>query len=201
MNTNVEELYRYGCCLIVGVILGLIIGFWDNIYWNFEISLFNVVSLLSTVFVTIYVAKVIQKTLQQRSNKDNLIIKRIDVIDDKLERIGEFIQLDGFSYKTLTSNFSTLYVSLKRVLEEVKRFYPDVDETGNMVNKMTLELRKLQYSSTYTPPRRDGNAVTTDISIVNDQVRYSIKKRQDVVNEISSFRDKIMDLQMKIYSD
>ena len=201
MNTNVEELYRYGCCLIVGVILGLIIGFWDNIYWNFEISLFNVVSLLSTVFVTIYVAKVIQKTLQQRSNKDNLIIKRIDVIDDKLERIGEFIQLDGFSYKALTSNFSTLYVSLKRVLEEVKRFYPDVDETGNMVNKMTLELRKLQYSSTYTPPRRDGNAVTTDISIVNDQVRYSIKKRQDVVNEISSFRDKIMDLQMKIYSD
>ena len=81
MNTNVEEVYRYGCCLIVGVILGLIIGFWDNIYWNFEISLFNVVSLLSTVFVTIYVAKVIQKTLQQRSNKDNLIIKRIDVID------------------------------------------------------------------------------------------------------------------------
>lgn len=201
MNTNVEEVYRYGCCLIVGVILGLIIGFWDNIYWNFEISLFNVVSLLSTVFVTIYVAKVIQKTLQQRSNKDNLIIKRIDVIDDKLERIGEFIQLDGFSYKTLTSNFSTLYVSLKRVLEEVKRFYPDVDETGNMVNQMTLELRKLQYSSTYTPPRRDGNAVTTDISIVNDQVRYSMKKRLDVVNEISSFRDKIMDLQMKIYSD
>ena len=201
MNTNVEEVYRYGCCLIVGVILGLIIGFWDNIYWNFEISLFNVVSLLSTVFVTIYVAKVIQKTLQQRSNKDNLIIKRIDVIDDKLERIGEFIQLDGFSYKTLTSNFSTLYVSLKRVLEEVKRFYPDVDETGNMVNQMTLELRKLQYSSTYTPPRRDDNAVTTDISIVNDQVRYSMKKRQDVVNEISSFRDKIMDLQMKIYSD
>ena len=201
MNTNVEELYRYGCCLIVGVILGLIIGFWDNIYWNFEISLFNVVSLLSTVFVTIYVAKVIQKALQQRSNKDNLIIKRIDVIDDKLERIGEFIQLDGFSYKALTSNFSTLYVSLKRVLEEVKRFYPDVDETGNMVNQMTLELRKLQYSSTYTPPRRDGNTVTTDISIIDDKVEYSRKKRLDVVNEISSFRDKIMDLQMKIYSD
>lgn len=201
MNMNLEEACRYGCCLIVGIILGLFIGFWDIIYWNYEISLFNVVSLLSTVFVTIYVAKVIQKALQQRSNKDNLIIKRIDVIDDKLERIGEFIQLDGFSYKALTSNFSTLYVSLKRVLEEVKRFYPDVDETGNMVNQMTLELRKLQYSSTYTPPRRDGNTVTTDISIIDDKVEYSRKKRLDVVNEISSFRDKIMDLQMKIYSD
>lgn len=201
MNTNVEKVYRYGCCVGAGVIIGLLIGFGDNIYWNLEISLFSVISLVSTVFVTIYVAKVIQKALQQRSNKDNLIIKRIDVIDDKLERIGDYIQLDGFSYKVLTSNFTTLYVSLKRVLEEVKRFYPDVDNTGYMINNMTLELRKLQNLCTYTQPRREGNPIVRDITIDQDKVNYSRKKRLDVVNGISSFRDKIMDLQMKIYSN
>lgn len=201
MNTNVEKGYRYGGCLVAGVIIGLFIGFADNICWNLEISLFSVISLVSTVFVTIYVAKVIQKALQQRSNKDNLIIKRIDVIDDKLERIGDYIQLDGFSYKVLTSNFTTLYVSLKRVLEEVKRFYPDVDNTGYMINNMTLELRKLQNLCTYTQPRREGNPIARDITIDQDKVNYSRKKRLDVVNGISSFRDKIMDLQMKIYSN
>ena len=66
---------------------------------------------------------------------------------------------------------------------------------------MTLELRKLQYLSTYTQPRREGNPIAHDITIDQDKVNYSRKKRLDVVNGISSFRDKIMDLQMKIYSN
>lgn len=93
----------------------------------------------------------------------------------------------------IISKFMSLYLSLRRTLDNINSIYPII---GELRKKEVLnEWRTVKNVATYTP---FGNA-NVMITINNDKVSYNPSKRSEVISKLSDFRKILFDLQVEVY--
>ena len=181
-----------GCLIFCsGWFFGLWVENWAFITLSFEIPAINLLTTIATLLVTIYVAKLIQKSVQNRNSQNQLLIKRIEEIDKLVEDIEHSTSSNGFSYIGVLAKFKNLQVSCKRVLDEIKRLYPKMNEP-QYLGVLPL-IHQSQGVAMYIP-HQGSNGISVD----HDKVTYTSSKRAEVYSTLSIIRDKLFDLQVGV---
>lgn len=180
-------------CIIFGLgwLFGIWVENWAFVTLTFEVPAINLVTTIATLLVTVYVAKIIQKSVQNRNSQNQLLIKRIEEIDKLVEDIEHTTSTNGFSYVGVLAKFKNLQISCKRVLDETKRLYPTMNKPQYL--KILPLIHQSQGVATYIPVN-GGNG----ISVVHDSVSYSSSKRTEIYSSLSILRDELFDLQVGI---
>ena len=186
---------RLGVFLLIAFSLGWYLGQWAEnwafITLSFDIPAINLFTTAVTLGVTVYVAKIIQKSVQDRKSQNQLLIKRLDDIEKMVGEIEQMTGTDGFSYIALLARFENLYISLKRVEDEIHRVYPQLNPSTPSETTL-VNVHQIQNAATYVPVN------SREIVVEDDRVKYSQAKRNEIYTLLSSLRDKLFDIQVSI---
>lgn len=174
-----------------GWYIGLWVENWAFVTMSFEVPAINLLTTAATLGVTVYVAKIIQKSVQDRKSQNQLLIQRIDRIEKLVDEIDHTTSADGFSYIVLQASIKNLYMSLNRVINEIHRLYPEIKKQV-LSKQALLNVRELENVATFTVKNN------SQIRILADKVFYSQPKRTEVNSSLSSLRDKLFDLQIEV---
>ena len=185
-----------GCLLLsffLGWYVGLVLENWAFITVSFDVQAVSLFTTCLTLVVTVYVAKKIQRTTQNSNNQKQFLVSRIGELDNAVSELEGVVTIDGFSYKLVISKFMSLYLSLKRTLDNINSIYPIIGEQRK--KEVLVEWMSIKNIATYTP---FGNA-NVMITINNDKVSYNPSKRSEVISKLSDFRKILFDLQVEVY--
>lgn len=167
---------------LIGWYVGLVLENWAFVTVYFDVQAVSLFTTCLTLGVTVYVAKKIQRTTQNSNNQKQFLVSRIGELDKAVSELEGVVTVDGFSYKLVISKFMSLYLSLRRTLDNINSIYPII---GELRKKEVLnEWRTVKNVATYTPL---GNA-NVMITINNDKVSYNPSKRSEVISKLSDFR-------------
>ena len=108
-----------------------------------------------------------------------------------MEDIEHSTSSNGFSYIGVLAKFKNLQVSCKRVLDEIKRLYPKMNEP-QYLGVLPL-IHQSQGVAMYIP-HQGSNGISVD----HDKVTYTSSKRAEVYSTLSIIRDKLFDLQVGV---
>lgn len=174
-----------------GWYIGLWVENWAFVTMSFDVPAINLLTTAVTLGVTVYVAKIIQKSVQDRKSQNQLLIQRIDRIEKLVDEIDHTTSVDGFSYIGLQASIKNLYMSLNRVINEIHRLYPEIKKQVSSKQAL-LNVRELENVATFTVKNN------SQIRISADKFFYSQPKRTEVNSSLSSLRDKLFDLQIEV---
>ncbi len=178
---------------LIGWYVGLVLENWAFVTVYFDVQAVSLFTTCLTLGVTVYVAKKIQRTTQNSNNQKQFLVSRIGELDKAVSELEGVVTVDGFSYKLVISKFMSLYLSLRRTLDNINSIYPII---GELRKKEVLnEWRTVENVATYTP-LANANVM---ITINNDKVSYNPSKRSEVISKLSDFRKILFDLQVEVY--
>lgn len=183
---SISKLIKIGCIFALGWIVGLLLESWCWLKLSNEVSVFDAITLVVSALLAIYVAKTIEKGVQDKRSEKDIFCNKIEDLDKILERIEQITNNDGFSYKTLVATYLVLYKAYKRLEKPLLETYPDANEKSReIVNKLTV-FKKL---ATYTNPHHDDN-----VRVENDRVTYSLTRHSILFRDIEEIRDDLFNL-------
>lgn len=191
-KTQVRNLFLL---IAAGLVLGCLVRYWPLITFDFEIALFDVLTLIVTVFLAWWVAKKLEKdSAVERCEKD-ILIEKLKLMEGIIESVKqkvtatEIVQLSDVIAQI--GNFDVLS---NRVLGIIEKQYnsimnEEVDYRGD------FEL----LDNMCTNDNFDGFSVN---SIVMDEhngvstCMYSQERRDAIETKASEILDKIFNLQL-----
>lgn len=188
------QLMKNKCiCLSISFALGILVGSSPKFVWDFHISFYSLVTFLITIGVTIYVARIIQRSTQYKVSQNQMLVSKVNDIDNLVKDIHAIIQSDGFSYKELIASFQILYLNAEWTIKGIYEICPQLNNKN--CSSLLREIRKIQKISTYTPPEK----ASSEIYVSDDKVTYTQSKRDEVVKVLSKFRASLFNLEVDIY--
>ena len=182
-----KKVYNIIVFLLAGIILGIIIKYWSSLSFDFEISVFDVFTLIVTAFLAWWVAEKLEKgSTMERCEKD-ILIEKIKMMDNFIESIqnkivsSEAVPLSDVN--ELIHKFDILSTRVSGVIEqrysslfedEHNDYRNDLDglddlctndELEGMPNSISIEDRDGISTCTYTMSRKEAiDDVTSSIS-------------------------------------
>lgn len=180
-------------CLLISFAFGLAVGCLPKFIWDFHVSVYSLITFIITIGVTIYVAKIIQRSTQYKVSQNQMLVSKVNDIDNLVKNIHSLIQSDGFSYKQLIASFQILYLNAEWIINGINEIHPQLNNRES--SSLLKEIRKIQKISTYTPPGKESS----EISISDDKVSYTQSKRDEVVKVLSKLRASLFNLEVDIY--
>ena len=182
---NISKLIKIGSIFALGWIAGQFLESWCWLTLSNEVNVFDAITLVVSALLAIYVAKTIEKGVQEKKKKKDIFYKI-------LEKIEQMTYNDGFSYKTLVATYQVLYKAYKRLEKPLLQTNPNAAEKSReIVNKLT-SFKKL---ATYTNPHHDEN-----VKIENDKVTYSQARHSILFRDIEEIRDDLFNLTIAVNS-
>lgn len=127
------------------VIISVLIGYLSTQakYFDFDytINLIDLFSLLSTIYVGIYIAKKIQKTLESSRVEKDLIIELFKSSIQKSKYISEQIESNNIEFNTIKKDLKVL----STLLSDLKDYQDicDFKSDSENIKKIFLKLKKI----------------------------------------------------------
>ena len=189
---SISKLIKIGCIFASGWLAGQLLESWCWLTLSNEVNVFDAITLVVSAVLAIYVAKTIEKGVQDKRSEKNIFCNKIEDLDKILERIEQMTNNDGFSYKTLVATYQVLYKAYKRLEKPLLQTNPNAaGKSREIVNKLT-SFKKL---ATYTNPHHDEN-----VKIENDKVTYSQARHSILFRDIEEIRDDLFNLTIAVNS-
>ncbi len=189
---SISKLIKISCIFASGWIAGQLLESWCWLTLSNEVNVFDAITLVVSAVLAIYVAKTIEKGVQDKRSEKNIFCNKIEDLDKILERIEQMTNNDGFSYKTLVATYQVLYKAYKRLEKPLLQTNPNAAaKSREIVNKLT-SFKKL---ATYTNPHHDEN-----VKIEDDKVTYSLARHSILFRDIEEIRDDLFNLTIAVNS-
>lgn len=186
----------------IGLIIGWIFGLWiqDYAIWVYDnkIGTLDIVSLVVTVGVAIYIAWVIERNNDINNQTKQLLIKHADDIDYLTNHLKEMcLNLSDIPFTLLTYDTSQIgkeYQKLKKDLDEKLRLKISNDKDKSIKEELQIVRRYCTESSIIID---DSPAETI---ILNGLVKISSQRCAEVLNSLSKISNEIRDIKYMIIS-
>lgn len=171
---------------ILGWIIGLLVKDWNWFQYDSSFNLFELLYCIFTLSISLYIAHIIENVSLNKRNQKDIIIKKVEEVDNKLILLVESFKYDKNKY-TIT-NFHILSMTKhisqlsQRYEKSIKKYYPAL--IGNS-NFHLIKTRNLVKYCTDLPKNKSD----TNIECSNDIWYYSEEKFVDIQKEINKLRD------------
>lgn len=143
MKLKQEMVFRFlfGLFLVgLGVVIGIAIRHYHNVPLAETINVIDVATLVTTIFLAVYIPEVLDRRLQVKRDKKELIEERIEELQAFYRKINMLVQQDSISVKDKLSIRNTLDISQHK-LETIITLLT-VSEMNVSFEKEIKELRK-----------------------------------------------------------
>lgn len=210
------------------VVIALFIGFalgrmynWDAYKINTEVNfnLFDIFSLLITVFVALYIAKVLKRDLQHDLQKKQLSrdmwINRFCQLETILDKTEKRLSETDIYYDSIVSSQHQLRSKLSHMIKTLKESNNELS-TDNELTQLMDNINTLKKLLTETPVNptpatsptvtiKNGNVVSAkksspSLSVKNGIVTYSRQRKSEINRTMELVDNNIFLLKLKISS-
>lgn len=192
---------------IFSAILILVIGWLIGSKWricqfvlDLQINIVDAVSLLVTVVMGLYIARILEKEVQDNRIEKDMYLSKISVIENLLENIETMFQnkngidLDYKLIVNLEHRIRTKKNSIfEHIVEKSKRKIKTEIQTYEKLLKD--EFKDLRNYLTQTNASEEG---TKDISIENNIARYSQERTSLILTNLNSIENKLLELKVLV---
>lgn len=188
---------------ILILVIGLLIGSkWRSCQFvlDLQINIVDVVSLLVTVAMGLYIAMILEKEVQDNRIEKDMYLSKISVIENLLETIESMFQNKNgidLEYKLIVNlehRIRTKKNSIfKHIVERAKRKIKN--EIQSYEKQLKNEFKVLRNYLTQTNASEEG---TKEITIENDIAKYSQKRTSLILKSLNSIENKLLEVKVLI---
>lgn len=190
-----KQVYRILFFLITGGLVGIIVKHWHLFTFDFEVSVFDVLTLVVTAFLAWWVAKKLERdSAVERCEKD-ILIEKLKIMEGLVENVGQKTSITGIVQLTdviaLIDKFDKLSNRVtnsidqrySKLISSDVDYHSDIELLDNLCSNDSLEGFP---SNSIVMDEKDG--VSTCI--------YSQERRDAIEQKVLDIIDKLFSLQL-----
>jgi Ca2+/Na+ antiporter len=183
--------------LIFGILLGKFLD-WPYLKLDQNVNLVDLISVLLTLLLAYFVVKVIEKEKEDYREEKNLLLKRLERIDDLIEEIHESIESDQIHYSKAAAMIKNISVNLNCLFRVKLNPAITIDRNTNQV--FTIQLKRLRNLLTNTPMIDASQINKSDLPLEVKSGILKISKSRviEIETELEKLRILVFELQLKI---
>lgn len=177
--------------LFIGITLGKLLN-WGYFELSKQISIIESLTLFITVGLAIYVAKILEKEVQDTRIQKDLYIQKFCEIDELLNNIELMVENEDPSYNKITNKIHICGVkkdSTVRLLMSSSIKGRNVEKINKLNTKVSKNIRDLRKLLTYTD---------ADNVITNSKIKYSNSRILEIHTKSNNLRECILELKILI---
>lgn len=192
MSKSVIDVAKYVVAFVLGWCVCSMTG-WGYFELSKEISVIDAISLFVTTGCAIYIARILEKDLQNDRTEKDIYIKMMEQIEGSLVEIQKMVESQSstsfLQIVNLYSRSRRRKSGLIKQLSENKRKFKqlDIDGFDKFISKKFTKLKPLLTAT-------DSN----DVRVQNNKVRYSPKQTILINTVITDINDKMFEAKLDI---
>ncbi len=186
--------------IILAVLLGIgsftigRITDWSLFTIESGLPLFDLISIMVNVLLAVYIARIIDKDLQNSQNGKQIFIERISQCEQMLSTLNDLVSEDKSLFVKITSLVNRLKKCVNTTLKEIEA---DTEHFEGLtldpeISNAVISLRDLL---TNTPVDKNDKS---QIHMEEDKVTYSPARKELIYTKISVIENKLFVLKNKI---
>ena len=162
-----------------------------------EVSIIDAFSLFATIGCAIYIARILEKEVQDKRVEKDLYLKKIEHIEELLSAIEDAIDEEQPSYGRIVSLYSKCNIKRHKLISNLKSptsQFKNVD-ISTQEETISLRYRLLKPLLTETSIKQKGKA---DVVISKSKVKYSEARKVEISKEINILHDDFFMIKLAI---
>lgn len=189
-----KKVYNVLAFVAVGIVLGLIIKYFNMLTFNFEVSVFDLFALLVTIAIAWWVAEKLEKDSDKERCEKDIIIEKLKSMDGIVEKLNNKIEDEDMVILTsVTSLIDSIDAHSLRILEQIRKHYPAVLNDNEDVN-YTEELDQLDNLCTNDADGGMESLIDGDLSVC----QYTSERKDEINSCTNQLSDKIFNLEILV---
>lgn len=179
--------------LLTGICIGLPFSIRDiSVSWKIE--LFDLVSLLVTIILAIYVATSLERRVQDDRIEKELHIEQINQIEQILNELENILREEKIQYANVISRISKIRIKKNNIVNAIKECLPELSSAiKDKTDTITQSIDSLKRLLTDTSV--DNN---TDVVMKDGILTYSFNRISDINNSICALENELYRLKIII---
>ena len=190
-------------CMFVGILIGIFLQLTYSfpINFNSQIGLIDILELIITIFLGIYIARIIEKKLQDKRIEKDIFIKNIDQIEYLIQEFEKIEVGDPISYSKITNRISKAREKKNRLLFNIiKKVKPNKiinSQIEDVQIKLKNDFKILKNLLTNTPSQEIDQA---DVRLINGKITYFDTRLKEIFAVLFDINDKLLELKLIVNS-
>ena len=199
-STISKIIFRVALCVAI-LAIGFVGGKLINIsYFKIEekVDLFNIISIVATLFAAWYVVKVLDKEKEESRTEKDLILRRTEDIYQLISENHQKVSTGQIPYQEASSHLKRINTSISsiyRILEKLS-LNVDVDLKANIIGNS----RQLRELLTNTPliSEQQIQGSNLPIEVINGIIHLNNNRITEIETEYDKLKDNILLMQLSI---
>lgn len=189
-----KQVYNVLVFIIIGIGAGLFVKHFNQLTFNFEVSVFDMFALCVTVALAWWVAEKLEKDSDKERCEKDIIIGKLKSMDDLIDKLSEKIESDTIMPLTMvTSVINSIDALSTRIMEQIRSHYPSVIREHPDAD-FVVELNQLDDLCTNDADGGMVSDIEHDVSVCV----YSPERVEDIGVCVNSLSDKIFNLEILV---
>lgn len=190
-----KQVYNILVFLFFGGVFGLLIKYWHLFTFNFEVSVFDVIALISTVILAWWVAKKLERdSAVERCEKD-ILIEKLKQMEGLVENVGQKTSVPGIVQLTdVIASIDKFDKLSNRVLETIEQRFSNIINP-NVDYRSDFEFLDNLCSNDQVEGFADNSIVMDEDDGVSTCI-YSQERRDAIEQKTLEIIDRLFKLQL-----
>lgn len=198
-----KKIFSYILLLVVGIIVGVFIQltYAFPICFNPQIGLIDVLELFVTIFLGIYIARIIEKQIQDKRVEKDILLKRIEQIEFLIEEFEKIEIGVPQTYTQITHRISKAREKKNRMIKSIqqktinnKLIHPQINE---IQEKLKNDFKTLKLLLTNTPAQISNHP---EVKIENGNIVYYESRLNEINATLFDVNDRLLELKLIVNS-
>lgn len=188
MKTRDKIIYSF-IIFSIGLTLGKVID-WGYFELSKEISIIDALTLIVTVGLGLYIAKVLESEVQNDRIEKDLYLSKISEIEEHLSTLEHLIEGDNISYLQITNQLHLCNIKRNLIFNNIKSITNNKLQSELVAKEKTLKRRNRRLRNLLTNSPREGE-INNNILIEDNIIIYSPERIIEILSESNSIKDEL----------
>jgi hypothetical protein len=180
----------------IGITLGKLCN-WGYFELSKEISIIEALTLFVTIGLAIYIAKIIEKEVQDIRMEKELYVAKLSEIETILTSFEELVEERNVSYTKINNRIHSCRIKINNLFANLKSNFKklkseDVSLVDEKVNERIKILNRLLTETPAVPIE------TPELSVKDGLANYSSQRIAEICSEITAINDLLFNLKIRI---
>ena len=187
-----KQAYNLIVFLGAGAFIGLFAKYANMLTFNFEISVFDVFSLIVTAVLAWWVAEKLEKDSDKERCEKEIIIEKLKSVDSLVEKLNSRIEDRVVSLTEITSIINSIDALTNRIIEQIRTRYFSIQLNDNVIYSNELNLLDVLCTDD-----GDGGMIST-IENGTSVCIYTPERKEDISECSNQLSDKIFNMEILV---
>ena len=196
MKKKIINIIGYLVILSIGMTIGKLLN-WGYFELSKEVNIVDALILFVTIGVAIYIAKILEKEVQDVRIEKELYIAKITEIESILKDFEILVEEKDSSYNKINNRINSCRMKKGSIFNTIKENLKQVKtkDFDNFEKEITDGINSLKRLLTETPAVAEENPA---ISVKKDIVTYSSNRIIEINTEINSISENLFKIKVRI---